>query len=90
MNINFYNTAFSSNDKQLIKKNTLVDNGQSSCNLPYENYYVCDNTIDKVFLLSKADVCNPLYGFQESELSDEYRQVNATDYAYSQGIHNYF
>ena len=56
LNLEFYNTAFSSEDKVRIKT-SVVDNSTASTDCDYNNY-VCENTEDKVFLLSYQEVVN--------------------------------
>lgn len=63
--------------KALIQT-TTVDNSVSSTGYS-SNSYVCENTSDKVFLLSYAEVKTYL-------TSDEARMFNSSDYAKSQGI----
>ena len=91
-NQTFYNTAFTSTQKSLIKT-TLVDNSAASTSLysnPLqwnngENYYACENTNDKIFLLSQKDVTNSAYGFSSYDTIDPERQLKSSDYAKSQG-----
>ena len=76
LNYNFYNTAFNAEQKSKILV-TEVDNSSLSTGLEY-NQYACENTFDRVFLLSYADL-------------DSYmpvakmRQKGETDYAICQG-----
>ena len=92
LNQTLYNTAFSSVQKSLIKT-TLVDNSAASTN-PYHkpsqwnsgtNKYACENTNDKIFLLSLKEVTNNAYGFSRYDTSDTKRQLKSSDYAKSQG-----
>lgn len=76
LNDTFYDTAFNALQKELIET-TNVDNGVSGTG--YDgNPYVCENTDDKVFLLS----------FQEATeyLTAAERKMKVSDYAKSQGI----
>ena len=83
LNENFYNTAFSELQKQIILT-TTVDNSATSEYIT-SNEYACENTQDKIFLLSSKEVTNAAYGF-ENELSNHIsRQRKATDYAQAQG-----
>ncbi len=77
LNDTFYNIAFTDIQKALIQT-TTVDNSVSSTGYS-SNSYVCENTSDKVFLLSYAEVKTYL-------TSDEARMFNSSDYAKSQGI----
>lgn len=92
LNETFYNTAFNDLQKAIIRT-TSVDNSARSTS-PYnelwnkgENEYACENTLDKVFLLSEYEVTNPDYGFSESTSWDETRQLKSSDYAKSQGCY---
>ena len=75
LNESFYNTAFNENQKEKIKT-TEVDNSPQSTGFT-SNIYACQNTFDKVFLLSCSEI-NLL-------LTDKLAQKNVTDYAQSQG-----
>lgn len=81
LNETFYNTAFSKLEKKIILT-TLVDNSLPSTG-DSNNDYVCNNTKDKIFLLS----------YQEATVyyltSDDSRIRNSTDYAKSQGCSPY-
>ncbi len=74
LNDNFYNTAFDKLQKEIILT-TTVDNSTESTG----NQYYCDNSNDKVFLLSykeyKTYIKNPVMQ----------QKKEATDYAKSQG-----
>ena len=80
-NKGFYDIAFTEEEKTIIK-NTFVDNSESTTG--YEsNQYACENTIDKVYLLSNHDLINNLYGYDSSnktEIQDK-RKAIVTDYA---------
>lgn len=87
LNETFYNTAFNDLQKAIIGM-TSVDNSARSTN-PFdnatqwnkgENEYACENTLDKIFLLSEYEVTNPTYGFTGSALM-------SSDYAKSQGCY---
>ena len=93
LNETFYNTTFNALQKSLINT-TEVDNSARSTN-PYNNAtewdngnnsYACENTSDKVFLLSEYEITNPTYGFNSSySIDDTARQLKGSDYAKSQG-----
>ena len=76
LNNKFYNTAFTSLQKDLIEI-TNVDNSVSSTGYS-SNPYVCENTEDNVFLLSYKEASTYL-------TSDSERQMKSSDYAKSQG-----
>lgn len=81
----FYAQAF---DKfaQAIIKDTLVDNSADVSAAGAGNPFACEDTTDKVFLLSYADVKNPAYGFSAEDAADEARKLKPTDYALAQGL----
>ncbi len=81
LNDNFINTAFTELQRELILT-TEVDNGLIASDYKNGNPYLCENTNDKIFLLSKAEVKNSAYGFT----SDSIRVMKATAYAESQGV----
>lgn len=91
---NFYNTAFSDMQKAIIKT-VSVDNSAVSTN-PHEdpakwtygeNEGACENTNDKIFLLSESEVTNTEYGFDRDTKIDKYRQLKSSDYAKCQGAY---
>lgn len=74
----FYDTAFSNLQKTLIEKIT-VDNSVSSIESNVNERYVCDDTNDKIFILSYKEV-NKYYK------KDGARQAQGSDYAKVQGL----
>ena len=95
MNETFYDTAFSEAEKASILT-TNVDNSARSANANSSattfnggvNAFACENTQDKVFLLSVKEATNNAYGFSTSvDLSDTVRRKQSTDYAKSQGTY---
>ncbi len=75
LNKEFYNKAFTDKEKKIIQT-TLVDNSlTSTCEI--SNQYICNDTIDKVFLLSTEEVTSSAYGFSKNKLSCK----KVTDYA---------
>ena len=85
LNYYFYNTAFNINEKSIIL-DTVVDNSAESTGVT-ENIYSCNNTLDKVFLLSYQEATTLEYGFGENYIMDVNRQLKATDYATVQGCY---
>ncbi len=95
LNETFYNEVFNDLQKEIIKT-TRLDNTARSCN-PNEDpkYYgygenagknkfadQCNNTDDKIFLLSLRDVTTTAYGFNKDVLAeDSARNLQATDFA---------
>ena len=84
LNETFYDTAFNELQKGVIVE-TLVDNDGISTGYNPPRF-PSEDTNDKIFLLSRADVKNTSYGFTNSgETTDSARQKKATDYAKIQG-----
>jgi hypothetical protein len=84
LNNEFYNTAFSLNNSYI--QTTKVDNSASTTDSS-TNYYACENTYDKVYLLSYQDYLNADYGFSTSISSSTTRECKTTDYARANGAH---
>ncbi len=86
LNETFYNTAFSELQKEIILT-TTVDNSVASTGYN-SNQYACENTNDKIFLLSAQEGTNTAYGFASSTSTfDTARRKKTTDYAQSQGAY---
>lgn len=83
LNTDFYNTAFSSTEQSNITT-TEVDNSVASTG-DASNSYTCDNTNDKLFLLSYSEATNTSYFIDNDE-----RRASATAYAYCQGYSWYY
>ncbi len=93
LNGEFYNTAFSDSDKELILTTTVETKDNFRYGTPGGN-----DTQDKVFLLSMEDMMNPLYGFysESSDYAHIYqkgekslllnRRCAPTPYAIAQGV----
>ncbi|MBR5562593.1 MAG: hypothetical protein IKW12_05510 [Clostridia bacterium] len=80
LNNDFYNTAFSDEQKNAIVK-TKLDNTAS------DSKYDSNATTDKIYLLTNADVVNKKYGFSTtSSYYDPARQAQGSDYAKCQGL----
>ncbi len=91
LNDNFYNTAFSALEKEIILL-TTVDNSAASTrdedgNLNAASQYACADTNDYVFLLSKKEVTSDKYGFASYSTYDTARWMKSTDYAKAQGTY---
>ena len=85
LNGEFLNTAFGEMAQGLIETaevdNSVYSTGYSS------NQYACENTFDKVFLLSCREVTNSDYGFSsDGEDYDTARRMTVSDYARSTGV----
>ena len=82
----FLNKAFSEQESAFIKT-TLVDNSIGTTG-DDPNYYLSEDTLDKIFLLSYMDIINPLYGYNDYlNAFDPARQVLTTDYARAVGTY---
>lgn len=78
-NKGFYNSAFKDNEKGAIVTKE-VDNSASTTSSS-TNVYACENTFDKIYLLSYKDLYNSNYGFTNNEA----RYAKVTDYAKATG-----
>ncbi|HOJ45684.1 MAG TPA: DUF6273 domain-containing protein [Bacilli bacterium] len=83
LNDNFYNTAFTAEEKVRIQT-TTVDNSVASTGYN-PNTYACANTSDKVFLLSYVEATSAAYGLSTTTS----RQLAPSAYAKSQGVYTY-
>ena len=82
LNDDFYNSAFNDVEKEMIKT-SLVKNEDN----PLHGTDGGNDTYDKVFLLSIADMVNPDYGFSpEYQEQDMNRRCTATTYAIARGV----
>lgn len=80
LNNGFLQTAFTSQEQSIVQT-TTIDNSLAST-LDSSNSYVCEDTDDKVFILSKKELSTTDYGFKSSILaSDSAREKITTDYA---------
>ena len=93
LNSVFYETAFDGAESMLILT-TEVDNSAKSTN-PYGNEkhwnngvnkYACENTNDKIFLLSEEEATNSTYGFKMYE-GDSARIMLTSDYSRATGAY---
>ena len=84
LNNEFYNIAFTQKEKNDIIY-TNVDNSSSTTS--EQTYkYVCENTKDKVYLLSYKDLLNTSYGFDDYyNAVDVARKAIVSDYACANG-----
>ena len=78
LNDDFYNTAFSEEEKAQIGISNLENKS------PDNSKYDGKNTKDKIFPLSEPDTLNSAYGFKRSGYDDA-RKLKSTDYARCQG-----
>lgn len=84
LNDDFYNEAFSTITQRI--KTVSVDNSASTTEYS-SNKYACNNTLDKLYLLSCQDALNTSYGFSSSTSSSSTRYAYATDYARAMGVY---
>lgn len=78
LNNDFYNSSFALGDAHI--QTTVVDNSKETLDST-SNPYSCNNTQDKVFLLSYKDYTNSNYGFSNSAA----RKCKTTDWARARG-----
>lgn len=84
LNNDFLNKAFTINQQNTLLT-TEVDNSSSTTDI-YSNEYACENTYDKIYLLSYQDIINLNYGFGDYYKEDILRQAKVTDYAKAVGV----
>ena len=82
LNEDFYNTAFTSSQKQNILPTTLDNSAYSTDYSEYDSV----STTDNIFLLSYSEAQNASYGFTNNYNSTETRKAIGTDYAKAQGL----
>lgn len=81
LNKDFYNTAFTAEEKAQIGK-TYLDNTNT-----FSSKYDCAGTFDKIFTISFYDAINSDYGFDENGSRNDFARIKpATDYAKCQGV----
>ena len=82
----FFQLAFNDEEKVRIAT-TAVDNSDG---VPAK--YKCDDTMDKIFLLSKKEIENTAYGFasEDDELDYISRAREATDFAHARGVSTFY
>lgn len=86
LNETFYQTAFSDLQQEIILT-TLVDNSADSTGYS-SNRYACEDTEDKVFLLSYREVTNSAYGFASSSFTyDTARRMQTSDHTRATGAY---
>lgn len=79
LNSTFYDTAFTDEEKELIKV-TQIDNSASSTGLP-QNINACEDTYDKIFIASVYEYDSIIKNFL-----DGLPYTGCSDYAFSQGL----
>ena len=85
LNSDFYSVAFDTEEKGRVIT-TEVDNSAATT-ASEQNAFGCENTNDKVFLLSYADMTDTEYGFESDHgKEDVARMLIASDYSRATGI----
>ena len=86
LNGSFYNDAFSDGQKNMIAVTTVSNGKDSYLGDDYASYW-CEDTEDKVFLLSEKEATDAKYGFAEDpfDTKDAARRLQASDYALANG-----
>lgn len=85
LNTDFYNQAFFLDDDNI--KISVIDNSVSST-LYDPNKYACEDTNDKLFIMSAKELTTPKYGFEDDiSTLDPARQIISTDFAKAHGIY---
>lgn len=94
LDLGFLQTAFTESAQDLIEV-TRVDN--SALSAAYSNtpnsqavLYECEDTYDKIFLLSMQEVTNSEYGFKAYSLQDSTRLRHVTDYARCNHVYSHW
>ena len=86
LNDEFYKTAFGALQQALIQTTEVDNSAQSTGNSP--NSYACENTFDKVFLLSVSEVANSAYGFaNDPSAYDTARRMLTSDFSRATGAY---
>lgn len=85
LNEEFYNQAFSALEQEKILE-TEVDNS-SDTTASNKNGYACDNTVDKVYLLSYKEAKSTKYGFNYIyDTDDSAKNARTSEYARALGL----
>ena len=97
LNDTFWNTAFTASAKSKIDEETTIDNSATSTNPNSNprmwyggtNTYACENTKDKIFLLSEKEATTAEYGFAQysSYGAGNTRIRMTTDFAKASGAY---
>lgn len=85
LNNDFYNEAFTINEKEEINYSVLI----KDVSIYYDDYTTCDENaiVDEIFILSYSEVVNEAFGFKSDSVDkDPLKLVRGTDYAQCQGL----
>ena len=86
LNDEFYKTAFGALQQALIQTTEVDNSAQSTGNS--SNSYACENTFDKVFLLSYSEVTSSAYGFaSDYSTFDTARRMLTSDFSRATGVY---
>ncbi len=83
LNDDFYNIAFNSDEKNAIAVTNVDNSATSSGNS--KDTYACNNTDDKIYLISYVESKNSSYGYSTGTASDDDRTSYPTDFAICKG-----
>lgn len=84
LNDDFYNAAFTKNEKEIIIASQVVNKSGSEDSFYFDGG---NDTTDNVWIISFPDALNDQYGFNsQAEEDDPNRVAYGTDYAMSQGL----
>lgn len=88
----FINNAFSVEGIEKINTvnidNSVESTGYTGLELKKVEKYVCNDTKDKIFLLSEKEVTKSSYGFSAYKNSDRARRRKTTDYSRAMGAYS--
>jgi len=82
LNNEFYNAAFSPEEKALIKTSNVIN-----ANNPVSGVSGGNNTADKLFLISYAQALTASYGFSAGVAADTARTAQGTDFSKCSGLY---
>ena len=84
LNGEFYSSAFYEKEREQILLSSVSNGAQSTKS--ESNPYICEDTDDHIFLLSREEISNNIYNFRPEEAKDPTRQLKTSDYAKALGV----
>lgn len=84
LNDEFYQTAFSEEERKSVIEHTIVNEGNNDKKETYNNTFLFPDggiTKDKIFLVSRAEMSNVAYGMSDNAIGQVNRDSQCTDYA---------
>ncbi len=84
LNGEFYSSAFYETEREQILLSSTSNGAQSTKS--ESNPYICEDTDDHIFLLSREEISNDVYNFRPEEAGDLTRQLKTSDYARALGV----